>query len=138
MTPSEQADQGTTAPVSADPAVSSFVQPVTLLKRADFLKAASARRQPMPGFLLQARARNDDSPAVRIGFTCSKKVGNSVMRNRARRRLREIARAVLPKTAQPGWDYVLVGRPGATAERAFADLLADLAFAMKKIHRAPK
>jgi ribonuclease P protein component len=138
MTPSDQADQGTTAPVNPDPAVSSFVQPITLQKRADFLKAASARRQPMPGFLLQARARGDGTTAVRIGFTCSKKVGNSVLRNRARRRLREIARATLPSLAQPGWDYVLVGRPGVTAERPYVDLLADLAFALKRIHASDK
>lgn len=138
MTPPEQSGQGIPATAEPVPAVSSCPKPTTLLKRADFLKAASARRQPMPGFLLQARARADDSPAIRIGFTCSKKVGNSVMRNRARRRLREIARAVLPELAQPGWDYVLVGRPGATAERPFADLLSDLRSALRKIHGPAK
>ena len=83
-----------------------------LAKRADFLRAAQARRQGTPAFLLQARARGDDSPTVRVGYTCSKKIGNAVARNRAKRRLREVARAVLPGMARPGWDYVLVGRPG--------------------------
>lgn len=109
----------------------------TLTKRADFLRAASARRQTAPAFLLQARRRGDAEPAaalVRIGFTCSKKVGNAVARNRAKRRLREIARAVLPAAARPGWDYVLVGRPGATATRDFALLLDDLGRAMAQIH----
>ncbi|MGQ0566542.1 MAG: ribonuclease P protein component [Gemmobacter sp.] len=109
--------------------------PVRLRKRADFLRAAAARRQGVPGFLLQARARGDGDPAVRLGFTCSKKLGNAVMRNRAKRRLREVARLVLPTLARPGWDYVLVGRPGATATRDFALLLDDLATALRSVHR---
>lgn len=109
--------------------------PQRLRKRADFLRAAQARRQGVPGFLLQARARDDGDPAVRLGFTCSKKIGNAVMRNRAKRRLREVARAVLPALARPGWDYVLVGRPGATVSRAFAALLADLETALRSVHR---
>lgn len=104
-------------------------------KRADFLKAASARRQGTGSFLLQGRDRQDGSAGIRMGFTASKKVGNSVMRNRARRRLREVARAVLPGLARPGWDYVLVARPGATVTRPFAELLADLALALASVHR---
>ena len=109
---------------------------VTLRKRADFLRAASARRQGMPGFLLQAR-RRDESEAgqgVRVGFTCSKKLGNAVTRNRAKRRLRALAREVLPVAARPGWDYVLVGRPGATVSRDYADLRAELTAALAKVH----
>ena len=109
--------------------------PQRLRKRADFLRAAQARRQGVPGFLLQARARDDGDPAVRLGFTCSKKIGNAVMRNRAKRRLREVARAVLPALARSGWDYVLVGRPGATVSREFAALLADLETALRSVHR---
>lgn len=116
--------------------------PAILRKRAEFLAAARARRQAVAGFLLQARRREPDEPAtgIRVGFTCSKKVGNAVARNRAKRRLRAIARAVLPAAGHPGWDYVLVGRPDATAERAYADLLADLASAIAAIHapRKPK
>jgi len=109
-----------------------------LTQRADFLSAARARRQPMPGFMLQARRRAEDEPAatpIRIGYTCSKKVGNAVARNRAKRRLREIARAVLPVDGRPGWDYVLVGRAGATADLPFAQLKADLSAALRKLHR---
>ena len=110
-----------------------------LRKRADFLRAASARRQGMPGFLLQARRRPDDdavgAQAVRIGYTCSKKLGNAVTRNRAKRRLRALAREVMPGLARPGWDYVLVGRPGATISRDYRDLLSDLDFALRAVHR---
>lgn len=107
----------------------------TLRKRADFLRAAQGRRQGTAGFLLQARHRRDASAAVRVGFTCSRKLGNAVARNRARRRLREIARLVLPRGARPGWDYVLVGRPQATATRDFVLLLDDLATALRSAHR---
>ena len=108
-----------------------------LVARADFLRAAQARRQSTAGFTLQARRRGDDSAVIRAGYTCSKKIGNAVTRNRAKRRLREIARAVLPQCGQAGWDYVLVGRPGATVGRLFADLLADLATALAQVH-APR
>ncbi|WP_372839164.1 ribonuclease P protein component [Phaeovulum sp.] len=114
----------------------------TLQNRPDFLRAASARRQGTPAFLLQARRRGEGeitNPAlVRVGFTCSKKVGNAVARNRAKRRLRALARAVLPLGAMPGWDYVLVGRADATATRDFAAMKAELARALAQIHGAAR
>jgi ribonuclease P protein component len=108
----------------------------TLLKRSDFLAAARARRQSRPGFNLQARLRGPDetAEAIRVGFTCSKKVGNAVARNRAKRRLRAAARAVLPEAGRPGWDYVLVGRPGETAARNFAVLCEELRAAVGAVH----
>ncbi|KEO52847.1 ribonuclease P protein component [Thioclava pacifica] len=122
---------------SSDPA-----RPTAILRqRADYLRAASAQRKSMPGFLLQARARREDEPVapdlIRVGFTCSKKLGNAVARNRAKRRLRELARAVLSDAGRPGWDYVLVGRPEATATREFAQLLAEFASALAVIHDLP-
>ena len=109
--------------------------PEILRQRADFLRAASARRQGTGGFLLQARDRGDDSPTLRVGFTASKKIGNAVARNRAKRRLRALMREVLPRDGRPGWDYVLVARPGATISRDFSDLIADLDFALRAVHR---
>ena len=106
-----------------------------LRQRADFLRAARALHRRTPGFVLQARDRGDADGAVRVGFTCSKKVGNAVARNRAKRRLREIARLELPFHARPGWDYVLIGKRDVTATRDFAALRADLVAALAHLHR---
>ncbi len=108
-----------------------------LRKRRDFLAAARAKRQSMPGFVLQARRRSDAAPEPRVGFTCSKKVGNAVARNRAKRRLRAAARQVLPTHGRPGWDYVLIGRNTVTASVPFAQLTEDLVKAIARIH-APR
>ena len=102
--------------------------------RAQFLAMNRALRVPAGAFLLQARDRGDGDRAVGVGFTCSRKVGNAVARNRAKRRLRALARLVLPEVARPGWDYVLIGRAGATAERAFDALGDDLRRAVAKAH----
>lgn len=105
-----------------------------LRNRSDFLRAARAKRSGQPGVLLQAMKRGDDLPDIRVGFTCSKKLGNAVTRNRAKRRLREVARLMLPDFGQPGWDYVLIGRPDATVSRGFDDLKDDLRRALAKVH----
>lgn len=109
---------------------------VTLAQRADFLHTARGQRQPAGGMLVQARPRDPVAGPVRVGFTASKKVGNAVARNRAKRRLREVARQVLPRLGRPGWDYVLVARPGVTVDRDFATLRADLEAALRRIHPA--
>jgi len=87
--------------------------------------------------MVQARQRRSDEAVsgIRVGFTCTKKVGNAVARNRAKRRLREVARMVLPAHGRDGWDYVLIGREGATADRRFEDLKQDLISALKKLHQ---
>ncbi|MEM9344032.1 MAG: ribonuclease P protein component [Pseudomonadota bacterium] len=108
-----------------------------LKKRADFLAAAKGRREVTPGFILQIRPRSDGDPLVRVGFTCSKKVGNAVARNRAKRRLREIARLDLPIHGTAGHDYVLIGRRETTASLPFETLRAHLTRALQKLG-APK
>ncbi|NBD29170.1 MAG: ribonuclease P protein component [Alphaproteobacteria bacterium] len=115
------------------PAAAVSVRVEGLKKRADFLAAARARVAHAKGFVLQARDRGDDGPA-RVGFTCSKKVGNAVARNRAKRRLREIARLDLVTFARPGWDYVLIGRREATATLDFQKMRDDLKKALIEVH----
>ncbi len=102
------------------------------------MRASSALRASTPGFTLQARPRAEgEAEGVRVGFTCSKKVGNAVARNRAKRRLREVARSILTSEGRAGWDYVLIGRPQVTAALPFAQLLSDLSRALARVHRAP-
>ena len=105
-----------------------------LKKRADFLKAARGRKWAAPGLVLQAVRRGDEAPP-RVGFTVTKRIGNAVRRNRVKRRLREVARLVMPDRAQDGYDYVLIGRQG-TPERDFGRLKDDLAMALRKVHKA--
>ncbi len=92
----------------------------------------------MPGFIVQVApvpadlAPSGPGPRIRVGFTVSRKVGNAVVRNRVRRRLREIARQVIPTRAHPDLDYVLVGRQAALG-RAFALMRAELEQALKRL-----
>ena len=105
--------------------------PQRLKRRAEFLRVASkGRKAPMPGVVLQALKRDDDAPA-RIGFTVTKKVGNAVIRNRTRRRLKEAARLLLGQRGLSGVDLVLIGRDG-TRKRNFLTLQDDIARAMTK------
>ncbi|MEP5727738.1 MAG: ribonuclease P protein component [Sulfitobacter sp.] len=122
------------------PAVS--LRLVTLTARADFQRASRAAHVAKPGFVLQMRKRRDgESPApelMRTGFTCSKKVGNAVARNRAKRRLREIARLALPEHGLPGHDYVLIGRKQTTAALPFDRLQSDFRAALAVLHGTRK
>jgi ribonuclease P protein component len=103
-----------------------------LLRRRDFLAAAKAPAVSMPSMVVQSRKRDDDAPA-RVGFTCTKKLGNAVMRNRIRRRLKEAARLVMPDQVLPAYDYVLIGRAG-TATRPFEELRKDIISALNRLH----
>ena len=100
--------------------------------RRDFLSAASADKQVRRGFVLQARNRGDAQPA-RIGLTATKKIGNAVIRNRTKRRLRALACDLFPRHAKTGYDYVLIGRVH-TKDRKWDDLQSDLTSALQAIH----
>lgn len=116
-----------------------------LKRRAEFLQVAAANRKWVaPGLILQVRrqaepnaseteaaAASPAAEAIRVGFTASRKVGNAVKRNRARRRLRAVADQVLPHAAE-GHDFVLVAR-AATVDRDFAALRADLVAGLKRL-----
>lgn len=116
-----------------------------LKRRAEFLQVAAANRKWVaPGLILQVRrqpspeSESDDAVRaaqpgpVRVGFTASRKVGNAVKRNRARRRLRAVANEVLSRHAEPGTDFVLIARP-ATVDRDYQALVGDLVAGLKRL-----
>ena len=88
----------------------------------------------MPGFVLLVRDRDDDSDELRVGFTVTRKIGNAVVRNRMRRRFRELARELLPAKGLPGADHVLIGREGGI-ERDFSLLRQELGKALDRARR---
>lgn len=105
-----------------------------LKRRQDFVAAARAQYAAMPGMVVQMRSRGDQGPP-RVGFTTTRKLGNAVVRNRIRRRLREVARLRLASLARPGHDYVLIGREK-SLDRPFSQLENDLTSALQRLHRA--
>lgn len=94
--------------------------------------AGARQKWAMPGLVLQARRRDDQGGALRVGFTASRKVGGAVVRNRAKRRLRAAAEEVLAAHGKAGYDYVLIAR-AATPTRPFPALLKDLEAALKRV-----
>jgi ribonuclease P protein component len=110
-----------------------------LKRRADFLRVAGLRRKWVtPGVMLQVAGAvpgntgpDQGGATIQIGFTASRKVGNSVVRNRARRRLKAVVDEVMPLYAKPGLDYVLIARRD-TATRPYALLVEDLKLALRK------
>lgn len=117
------------------------VELTTLKKRAEFLRIRGGLRWSTPALVVEAKPRRREiagptreTHGSRFGFTVSKKVGKAVVRNRVRRRLKAAARELL-STTRPEFDYVVIARPPAS-ERLYADLKADLALALARVHRA--
>jgi ribonuclease P protein component len=106
-----------------------------LTKRPQFLAAAKGLSSARGAVLCQMLPRGDDNTAIRIGFTATKRLGGAVVRNRAKRRLRQAARQVLGTLGKPGADYVFIARQGA-AERPWDRLVEDMQRALLSL--APK
>ena len=105
-----------------------------LKKRADFLRAAKGVRRVQGAITLEICKTPDGGDNCRVGFTASRKIGNAVARNRAKRRLRAAASQLLPLLGRKGHDYVLVAR-ATTGTRAYHALLADVTAALNAAHR---
>ena len=104
----------------------------TLTKRQDFILASRGLKHSCETMIVQIK--KNDLGIIRVGFTCSKKVGNAVVRNRAKRRLRAIAREALPNLGRLGFDYVLIGRYGSTVSTEFKILKNDFISALEALH----
>jgi len=123
------------------------MQLVTIKRRADFLRVRGGARASTACFALECKARDVsrdvshvsaktasiEPPTARFGFTVTKKLGNAVVRNRIKRRLREAVRHSASPYCQPEFDYVLIARAPAL-QRVFADLKMDLVAALQKVH----
>ena len=103
-----------------------------LTRRSEFLACAKAPSCARGAIVVQARARGDDSALVRVGFTATKRIGGAVQRNRAKRRMREVARRILPEVATPGTDYVIIARTGVIT-RDWTRLLDDVKSALLRL-----
>ena len=99
-----------------------------LTKRADFLAANRGLRNARPGFVLLTRPNSGEG--MRYGVTVTKKIGNAVVRNRMKRRFRELLRAALPEHGLPDHDHVLIGREGGV-ERDFAQMAKELGYVLQ-------
>ena len=103
-----------------------------LTKRPEFLAAAKCASLAVGAVVVQGRLRGDDAATIRAGFTATRKIGGAVVRNRAKRRLREAARTLLPLHGKPGCDYVFVARAG-TPLRSWPRLLDDMKSALIRL-----
>jgi len=111
---------------------------IRLVRRPQFLAAAKGVSEARGAVVIQRLERGDGSPHVGVGFTATRKVGGAVIRNRAKRRLREAARALIPEYGLSGSDYVLIARMG-TADRPWDRLLDDVKTVLTRLAtpRAP-
>ena len=103
-----------------------------MTSRPQFLAAAKGVSEARGAVVVQRLDRRDGVDTVRLGFTATRKVGNAVIRNRAKRRLREAARAATPLLAVPGSDYVFIARMG-TVDRPWDRLLDDVKSALTRL-----
>jgi len=115
------------------PSLEQCLKITTLKKRAEFLFVAQGMKSSGRFLSLQAR-ENTVSENIRFGLTASKKVGNAVKRNRARRRLRAILQQILPKYGLKGMDYVAIARPQ-TIDANYKDLLDEVEFLVKRLSK---
>ncbi len=106
-----------------------------LKKRSEFLFVRDGRYQARSGLVIQAR-KNPNHTIIRVGFTATKKIGNAVIRNRAKRRLRSVCLDVLPQMGERGTDYVFIARDK-TAKRSYDALLDDTQKALKSLAGHP-
>ena len=108
---------------------------LTIKLRRDFLAANAGQRWRTPAFILLRHRRTDLDGLPRVGFTVTRKVGNAVVRNRVKRRLRALAQTQLAAVAQPGSDYVLIGRRDGL-DQDWGQMVADLKRGLHKLHQA--
>ena len=105
-----------------------------LRRRREYRAVAGGRKVSRPGFILQAlRTANPERPS-RFGFTVTKRIGNAVVRNRIRRRLKEAVRLTARDATMTGMDYVLIGRRAALS-LPFDRLMHDLSTGMAALSR---
>ena len=104
-----------------------------LKKRPDFLRLTASRKKWVSGSMIVQMATGQDKQGIRVGYTASKKVGNAIRRNRAKRRLREVVRQILPERGMDGHDYVLIARP-ATVDVPYPQLVRDFSWCLKRLH----
>ena len=113
-----------------------------ITKHVDYAQMRRGHIISTSGFILQGRARDSYSlvnPNVaRYGLTCSKRIGNAVKRNRAKRRLRSLVVNILPRSGLAGWDYVLIGKINSTESLTFDTLKETLSIALEKMHNRGK
>lgn len=122
-------------PPNSEGAVSGCIPLVPLKHRHQFLAVARGRSRAMPAFVLQWRRQATDAQTIGFGLTASRKIGNAVVRNRARRRLRALAREILPHHGQAGTDYVLIARRE-TSRWPYPSMRGDLLAVLERTSRA--